>query len=192
MSSAEDLKQLLQSTIASKTPVKPKDTSERDLASLLSSVDLVTPAKPGLGQTTRLDGNARTAIPAGGQAILPPAPPGQANQATSSLLKDKNDFTTLKYGMEISLRGRFGKYLTAARVQNTEKETDSVAGRHSHATSYVLGVTGQGIGDVLDCLIFVNVEKRDSTGPILYGSAVAIKAPAAMERYERFECYNFN
>jgi hypothetical protein len=44
-SAADDLKQLLHSTLSSKTPVKPKESSERDLASLLSSVDITTPAR---------------------------------------------------------------------------------------------------------------------------------------------------
>ena len=42
---AEDLKRLIQTATSSKTPVKPKESSEYDLAALLSSVDITTPAK---------------------------------------------------------------------------------------------------------------------------------------------------
>jgi hypothetical protein len=103
---------------------------------------------------------------------------------------DKNDFTTLKYGQEISLRGRFGKYLTALRG-HLDNDTTIQHQLHSSSVTYHLGVVGQGIGEVLDCLVFINVDKRDHNGPVLFGSTVAIKAPAAMERCDLFSPFTF-
>ena len=47
---------------------------------------------------------------------------------------------------------------------------------------YTLGGEGQGIGEVLDCIQFINLEQKDDSGPIKYGMVVGIKAPAAKEK----------
>ena len=67
--------------------------------------------------------------------------------------------------MEISLRGRFGKYLNAIRVTNSENDQTqqnivNTRGSNRSAVSYALGVSGQGIGELLDCLVFVSIDKK--------------------------------
>ena len=61
-----------------------------------------------------------------------------------------------------------------ARVQCTSTQT--------HTQSFILGVEGQGVGELLDCFVFVNADNRDDISSMKYGMTVAIKAPAAKER----------
>ena len=53
---------------------------------------------------------------------------------------------------------------------------------HQHTQSFSLGVEGQGVGDLLDCFVFVNAENREDISSIKYGMTVALKAPAAKEK----------
>jgi hypothetical protein len=117
----------------------------------------------------------------------------------------------LKFGSEVSLRGRLGKYLTAVPVPqgNAAAASSSAASAQSApsagpaptpatataaasaqaqaqlastAKAFLLGVDGQGIGEAQDCFVFVNSENRDDISPIRYGMTVSIKAPGAKER----------
>lgn len=119
------------------------------------------------------------------------------------------DYTVLKFGSEVSLRGRLGKYLTAVPVQqnNAVPASSAVASAQSASTTgpiptatpaaasaqsqaqsaslakaFLLGVDGQGIGEGQDCFVFVNAENREDILPIRYGMTVSIKAPGAKER----------
>jgi hypothetical protein len=48
---------------------------------------------------------------------------------------------------------------------------------------YLLGVDGQGVGDVLDGLVPVNPEARDDHSCIKYGDRISLRSPAAKERF---------
>ena len=48
---------------------------------------------------------------------------------------------------------------------------------------YLLGVDGQGVGDVLDGVIPVNPEAREDRSCIKYGDCIALRSPAANERF---------
>ncbi len=61
-------------------------------------------------------------------------------------------FSTLKFGCECNLRGKFGKYLNAMRHSESSEDRSAI--------SYALGVEGQGIGESLDCLVFLYPENR--------------------------------
>ena len=106
------------------------------------------------------------------------------------------DYTVLKFGTEVSLRGRLGRYLTSVPVLQP-----AAAGAPGAAApllpapapaappaaaaltkTFLLGVEGQGIGEAFDCFVFVNAENREDISPIRYGMTVAVKAPAAKER----------
>jgi hypothetical protein len=135
-------------------------------------------------------------------SAMPPVP-------VQIAIADEWEFTVLKFGTEVSLRGRLGKYLTAVPVA----QQNAAAQFHLDATkapapaqaliaatasnpqqlnqsqsqpqpiqSFLLGAEGQGIGEALDCFVFVNAENREDVSPIKYGMTVAIKAPAAKER----------
>ena len=53
---------------------------------------------------------------------------------------------------------------------------------HQQTQSFSLGVEGQGVGELLDCFVFVNAENREDISSIKYGMTVALKAPAAKEK----------
>ena len=113
------------------------------------------------------------------------------------------DYTVLKFGTEVSLRGRLGKYLTSVPVLQpaagtatplqTSSTTTTVpapvaaaaataAAAPAPTKAFLLGVEGQGIGEAFDCFVFVNAENREDISPIRYGMTVSVKAPAAKER----------
>ena len=109
---------------------------------------------------------------------------------------DEWELIVIKFGSEISLRGKLGKYLTAnlssvtSTVLTTTTDTatttsssssSSLSFKHTNLSralppvpsgpknglpltttnsSFVLGIDGQGIGDPLDCFVFVNAENR--------------------------------
>lgn len=56
----------------------------------------------------------------------------------------------------------------------------------------MLGVEGQGVGDELDMMLFVNADNKDDTGSIKYGDTVALKSPAGKERYDIVYLYLFD
>eukprot|EP01038_Epipyxis_sp_PR26KG_P006038 gene6038-8313_t len=97
---------------------------------------------------------------------------------------DQEDFTCIKFGSDYVLRGKLGRYLCANIIESASDDT--VTGINSSrlppSATFSLGAEGQGIGEALDCLNFVNVDKREDNGPVQYGMTVSIKAPAAKER----------
>ena len=52
----------------------------------------------------------------------------------------------------------------------------------SASVVYLLGVDGQGVGDEMDTMSFVNADNKDDTGAIRYGDTIALKSPAGKER----------
>lgn len=113
------------------------------------------------------------------------------NQQTNT---DEWEYTVLKFGSEISLRGRLGKYLTAVPILSpvvpppppqvpslpnggSTRSSFSVADNGQvastvqiaavqaqnatqHTQSFLLGVEGQGVGELFDCFHFVNADNR--------------------------------
>ena len=77
--------------------------------------------------------------------------------------------------------------------------TGSASGGGGVANEYFLGIEGQGIGDTLDCFTFVplsgasgapnnpntSIDVLNNAGnlPLRYGTTVALRVPAARERY---------
>lgn len=99
--------------------------------------------------------------------------------------KDVVDYTVIKFGAEICLRGSVGSYMHAypVIVENNSNPTfssnasvsnlsmsitqasfitsqKSISGSQGGPiTVYILGVSGQGVGEALDCISFVNIDK---------------------------------
>jgi hypothetical protein len=100
---------------------------------------------------------------------------------------DDWEYTVLKFGSEISLRGRLGKYLTAvpilqavtlphvqvpALATGSSRSSFSMADSaqvsstvpippvQQHTQAFLLGVEGQGIGELFDSFVFVNADNR--------------------------------
>ena len=100
-----------------------------------------------------------------------------APSSSSSLAKnqsepspvDEVDATVLHFGTVCSLRGKLGKYVTAIPSSGGSSE-------------FGVGVDGQGVGDPLDSIVFVNVDSREDAGPIRYGATVCLRAPGAKDR----------
>ena len=118
--------------------------------------------------------------------------PSSQLQPSQMGLSNDWDYTVIKFGSEISLRGRLGKYLTIIPFsQPNAVPVPIVASSTSKSVqipsapltkAFLLGLDGQGIGEVQDCFVFVNAENRDDISPIRYGMTVSIKSPAAKER----------
>lgn len=113
------------------------------------------------------------------------------------LAEDQEDYTVLHYARACTLRGRQGRVLcalptTSDASANKTAPTPGVTGRPtplpSSSVVYLLGVDGQGVGEDLDTLLFINAENKDDTGCIRYGDTVALKSPAGKERYVIIEC----
>ena len=96
-----------------------------------------------------------------------------------SQLNDEIDFTVVKFGTECCLRGHIGRYITVVPTSSTVVNK----GGSEPTMVYALGVKGQGISEPLDELVLVNVEQREDQGAIRYGMTVAVRAPAAKERF---------
>ena len=45
-------------------------------------------------------------------------------------------------------------------------------------------MNGQGVGELEDSLILLNIDNRDDTGPLKYGMHVCLKSVYAKERYD--------
>lgn len=67
------------------------------------------------------------------------------------------------------------------QLQNSVNNNNS--NNNSNGPVYLLGVDGQGVGDDLDIMVFVNAESKEFRGPIKYGDTICIKCPASKERY---------
>lgn len=99
-------------------------------------------------------------------------------------VSDQEDYTVVHFGSKISFKGEQGRYLAAQTVTGTKKEqlsdgTIATVG----TTSFALGMNGQGIGELEDCFIPINVDSKEDTGPIRYGTTVVIKSIYAKERW---------
>eukprot|EP01035_Chromulina_nebulosa_P022363 gene22363-28957_t len=47
---------------------------------------------------------------------------------------------------------------------------------------YIASTKGQGIGELSDCISFINIDKRDDISPIRYGMTVGIKSSSAKDK----------
>jgi hypothetical protein len=77
---------------------------------------------------------------------------------------DVEDYGVIRFGQRYMLRGKLGKYLTAAPeevVVNVDASKATTTG-HTVPTSrtFPLAVEGQGVGDPLDCICFTNIENK--------------------------------
>ena len=142
--------------------------------------------------------------------ILGPAQPqftpmktdGTDTSENFNSVRDSDEFVVLHYGTVFSMRGQHGRYLTAApmapfnsNLNSTSVQVDTTFDTSIYASatsekldagsalSYFLSVDGQGVGEEFDGLVFVNPDNRDDTGPICYGMPIAVKAPAAKEKF---------
>lgn len=117
------------------------------------------------------------------------AAPARPNKAIKTYLppgecRDVIDYTVIKFGMEICCRGSIGSYLHACPHQVDSTTVNATANTsvvnmsmnqsvanmsqmqplkttsHGPITIFTLGVTGQGVGETMDCLSFVNIDKR--------------------------------
>jgi hypothetical protein len=164
-SSSEELRKLLASDDQSPTPAfrraSSHATTSMELSSLLSSLN--TGNNMGILIDTPLK---RPSVNLSSSQPLP-----------TYVIEDTIDFTVVTFGTQCSIRSRLGKYLTAVLSESLPTTTSSTVTK-----VFSLGVDGQGIGDAMDALAFINADSREDLGPIRYGSVVAIKAPAAKER----------
>lgn len=76
-----------------------------------------------------------------------------------------NDVSIVRFGVEYSLRGKHGLYLTAIpnSVSISGPASTAISKDANHPSSsqqYVLGCEGQGVGDALDCLQFINTNQK--------------------------------
>eukprot|EP01041_Mallomonas_annulata_P006290 gene6290-12734_t len=177
-------------------PLRNADVSE--LASILGTIDLTTPIRQG-GNFSRPKLFTRDYSPSNpSQQYAPKSTSALDSQLIRGLLQspegdspvyptaphDEEDFSVIRFGTNCCLRGRKGRYLTAVPTIATPLPSNTNANATGQPTkssstsaspTFVLGVEGQGVGDLLDCLTFVNTDNK-------YGATVAIKAPAARER----------
>ena len=161
--SSEELRRLLESDDYSPSPAYRRASTaaaSTELSSLLSSLN------SDLG--ILIDTPVRKPSVNAGPASTP---------APSLNSDDEPDFTVVTFGTQCSLRSRLGRYLTAVPGEVTSSKDSKAVSK-----VFLLCVEGQGIGDPLDSLVFINAESRDDGGPIRYGSTVAVKAPSAKER----------
>lgn len=159
--SSEELRKLLESDDYAPSPSYRRSSAavSSELSSLLSSLntDLGIP----------IDTPVKRPSASAGPAPLP---------APGAGLEDEPDFTVVTFGTQCSLRSRLGRYLTASPGESPGRDGKTPS------RTFLLGVEGQGTGDPLDSLVFINADRRDDGGPIRFGNVVAIKAPAAKER----------
>ncbi len=88
----------------------------------------------------------------------------EINSASSRPVADPDslDYTVIKFGADYVLRGKLGRYLAAVQ---TTAPVASVGAKSPAPQSYSLEVSGQGIGEPLDCLNFVNIENKSDSLP---------------------------
>lgn len=80
---------------------------------------------------------------------------------------DEMDLTVVRFNKNYALRGKSGRYLTANSTQDTANSAANTPRGalprsifQQNPITYTLGVNGQGIGEDLDCLNFVNLDSR--------------------------------
>lgn len=106
---------------------------------------------------------------------------GQASSLSNQPV-DEYDATVLHYGVECSLRGRLGKYITAVPLSNVNSTTNEALSVDGKGSPFAVGIDGQGVGDPLDSMVFINVENRDDASALKYGMTVCVRAPGAKDR----------
>ena len=118
------------------------------------------------------------------------------NRSNSNSKSDYDQVTKIKFGTSISIRHGQGRYMSVISSSSESKPNISTTSALSSATlqsntkkndssnlTYNLGVDGQGIGEEVDCLCFVNSDNREDTSTVRYGSTVSLKATYAKDRY---------
>lgn len=79
---------------------------------------------------------------------------------SSSSEKDTLDHTVLKFGADYVLRGKLGKYLSAVPIAQEGSATGSVGIGGRNLVPHTLQISGQGIGEPIDCLNFMSIDKK--------------------------------
>lgn len=130
--------------------------------------------------------------------------PSQTAPSAVPAFQDTVDFNVVRFNNDYSFRTKQGKYLQTIADDSNDRDDASVATFSSEQYSvasrlrqnsgiaeknvpqntsiFLLGADGQGVGELTDALQFINLEQKDSTGPIMYGTTIAIKSTAAKER----------
>jgi hypothetical protein len=139
-----------------------------ELANLIGSLDV------DMGRTSdRSRIGARSSSSIGSTAPVVEAP----------IVADQEDYTVVHFGSKISFKGEQGRYLAAQTVAGTKKEQLSDGTITTvPTTSFALGMNGQGIGELEDCFVPINVDSKEDSGPIRYGTTVVLKSVYAKER----------
>jgi hypothetical protein len=87
--------------------------------------------------------------------------PGKASSAANF---DIEDYGVIKFSMHYMLRGKLGRYLTAAldesKTPHAHAKLASSGVSSVLSKVYSLSVDGQGVGDPLDSLCFVNIDDK--------------------------------
>ena len=85
-----------------------------------------------------------------------PYAPTRGTQSTN----DTEDYTVIKFGTRYMLRGKLGKYLTAAPEEVVLTGPNAARSTAPPSKVYNLEVDGQGVGDPMDCLCFTNIDNK--------------------------------
>lgn len=93
--------------------------------------------------------------------------PFPTSKGTTST-NDTEDYTVIKFGTRYMLRGKLGKYLTASAEDVVLTGPNAARSTAPVSKVYNLNVDGQGVGDPMDCLCFMNIDsKYDMKTPTL-------------------------
>lgn len=79
---------------------------------------------------------------------------------SSSYDKDTLDHTVLKFGADYVLRGKLGKYLSAVPIVQEGVAAGPVGIGGRNLVPHTLQISGQGIGEPIDCLNFMSIDKK--------------------------------
>ena len=121
------------------------------------------------------------------------------NRKDSSKKNDIDEVTKIKFGTLLSIRHEQGRYMSVlcsdpssnkndntnvniSTISNISNTMDNKKNNEGDVT-YTLAVEGQGIGEEVDCLCFVNSDNREDTSTVRYGSTVSLKSAFAKDRY---------
>lgn len=148
-----------------------------ELADLIGSLDV------DMGRAS--DRSRATGIRRPSSGVMTP----MVDSTTTPLMSttpDQEDYTVVHFGSKLSFKGEQGRYLAAQTVIGSKKEQLSDGTITTvPTTSFALGMNGQGIGELEDCFVPINIDSKEDTGPIRYGTTVVLKSVYAKERYVR-------
>lgn len=116
-----------------------------------------------------------TSAPVSSQSTQPNS---SSTSTRSSFSYPQNDVLTSNILSSLIKDTQSQQQTQHTNTQNTQNGQNT----QTHTQSFILGVEGQGVGELLDCFVFVNADNRDDISSMKYGMTVAIKAPAAKER----------